>query len=64
MRKLVAVWVLGLGVVGFALSTYPVAVECGWMTRAEAIDRALVDYELERQPVVERFQHQAERFVH
>jgi hypothetical protein len=30
-----------IGVVGFALSTYPVAVERGWMTRAEAIERAL-----------------------
>jgi hypothetical protein len=30
-----------IGVVGFALSTYPVAVERGWMTRAEALERAL-----------------------
>ena len=30
-----------IGVVGFALSTYPVAVERGWMTRAEAVERAL-----------------------
>ena len=29
-----------IGAVGFALSTYPVAVERGWMTRAEAIERA------------------------
>src|SRR5450755_1282358 len=30
-----------IGVVGFALSTYPVAVERGWMTRAEALERSL-----------------------
>jgi len=30
-----------IGVVGFALSAYPVAVERGWMARADAADRAL-----------------------
>jgi len=31
-----------IGVVGFALSAYPVAVERGWMTRADAVERSLV----------------------
>lgn len=30
-----------IGVVGFALSVYPVAVERGWMTRADAVERTL-----------------------
>jgi len=30
-----------IAVVGFALSAYPVAVEHGWMTRADAVDRSL-----------------------
>jgi hypothetical protein len=30
-----------IGVVGFGLSAYPVAVERGWMTRAEAVTRTL-----------------------
>jgi hypothetical protein len=30
-----------IAVVGFALSVYPVAVERGWMTRAEALERSL-----------------------
>ena len=30
-----------IAVVGFALSCYPVAVERGWMTRAEAVERTL-----------------------
>jgi len=30
------------GVVGFALSGYPIAVERGWMTRADAVERTLV----------------------
>ena len=30
-----------IAVVGFALSTYPVAVERGWMTRADAVNRTL-----------------------
>jgi hypothetical protein len=30
-----------IAVVGFALSTYPVAVERGWMTRADAVERSL-----------------------
>ncbi|MCI0435192.1 MAG: hypothetical protein L0271_16365 [Gemmatimonadetes bacterium] len=30
-----------IGVVGFALSAYPVAVERGWMTRADAVERTL-----------------------
>ena len=30
-----------IAVVGFALSAYPVAVERGWMTRAEALARSL-----------------------
>ena len=30
-----------IAVVGFALSAYPVAVERGWMTRDEAVDRTL-----------------------
>jgi hypothetical protein len=30
-----------IGVVGFALSSYPVAVERGWMTRAGAVERTL-----------------------
>ncbi len=30
-----------IGVVGFALSAYPVAVERGWMTRADAVERSL-----------------------
>jgi hypothetical protein len=30
-----------IAVVGFALSVYPVAVERGWMTRAEAVTRSL-----------------------
>src|ERR1035441_8546476 len=31
-----------IAVVGFALSSYPVAVERGWMTRDEAVERTLV----------------------
>ncbi len=31
-----------IGVVGFALSSYPVAVERGWMARADAVARSLV----------------------
>ena len=31
-----------IAVVGFALSAYPVAVERGWMTRADAVARSLV----------------------
>jgi hypothetical protein len=31
-----------IAVVGFALSAYLVAVECGWMTREAAIERTLV----------------------
>ncbi len=31
-----------IAVVGFALSAYPVGVERGWMTRAEAVQRTLV----------------------
>ncbi|TAM33477.1 MAG: hypothetical protein EPN68_01440 [Rhodanobacter sp.] len=31
-----------IAVVGFALSTYPVAVERGWMSRADALQRSLV----------------------
>jgi hypothetical protein len=30
-----------IGVVGFALSVYPVAVERGWMTRTDAVERCL-----------------------
>jgi len=30
-----------IAVVGFALSAYPVAVERGWMTRADAVNRTL-----------------------
>jgi len=30
-----------IAVVGFALSVYPVAVERGWMTRADAVERSL-----------------------
>ncbi|MEO8810248.1 MAG: glucoamylase family protein [Rhodanobacter sp.] len=30
-----------IAVVGFALSVYPIAVERGWMTRAEAVERSL-----------------------
>ncbi len=30
-----------IGVLGFALSAYPVAVERGWMARADAVDRSL-----------------------
>jgi hypothetical protein len=30
-----------IGVVGFALSVYPVAVERGWMPRAAAVERSL-----------------------
>ena len=30
-----------IGVVGFALSAYPVAVERGWMARTEAVERSL-----------------------
>ena len=33
-----------IAVVGFALSCYPVGVERGWMTRADAAARALVDF--------------------
>ncbi|MEP6865381.1 MAG: glucoamylase family protein [Deltaproteobacteria bacterium] len=32
---------VSIAVVGFALSTYPVAVERGWMTRADAVARTL-----------------------
>ena len=32
---------ISIAVVGFALSAYPVAVERGWMTRADALARAL-----------------------
>ena len=31
-----------IAVVGFALSAYPVGVERGWMTRADAVERTLV----------------------
>ena len=31
-----------IAVVGFALSAYPVGVERGWMTRAEAVERTLM----------------------
>jgi len=31
-----------IGVVGFALSAYPIAVERGWMTRADAVPHSLV----------------------
>src|SRR6185369_5227145 len=31
-----------IAVVGFALAVYPVGVERGWMTRAEAMERTLV----------------------
>ena len=31
-----------IAVVGFALSCYPVAVERGWMNRAESMERTLV----------------------
>lgn len=31
-----------IAVVGFALSAYPIAVERGWMTRADAIERSLI----------------------
>jgi len=30
-----------IGVVGFALSAYPIAVERGWMTRVDAVERSL-----------------------
>src|SRR5665213_3983294 len=30
-----------IAVVGFALSAYPVAVERGWMARADAVERSL-----------------------
>ena len=33
---------VSIAVVGFALSSYPVAVERGWMTRAAAIERTLI----------------------
>jgi hypothetical protein len=33
---------VSIAVVGFALSVYPVAVERGWMTRADALERSLV----------------------
>jgi hypothetical protein len=32
---------VSIGVVGFALSAYPVAVERGWMSRAAAVERSL-----------------------
>jgi hypothetical protein len=32
---------VSIGVVGFALSAYPVAVERGWMARADAVERSL-----------------------
>lgn len=32
---------VSIAVVGFALATYPSAVERGWMTRAEAVARSL-----------------------
>jgi len=32
---------VSIAVVGFALSSYPVAVEHGWMTRADAVERSL-----------------------
>jgi len=32
---------VSIGVVGFALSAYPVAVERGWMPRAAAVERSL-----------------------
>jgi hypothetical protein len=32
---------ISIAVVGFALSIYPVAVERGWMTRADAVERSL-----------------------
>jgi hypothetical protein len=31
-----------IAVVGFALSSYPIAVERRWMTRDEAVERSLV----------------------
>ena len=33
---------VSIAVVGFALSSYPVAVERGWMTRAAAVERTLI----------------------
>jgi hypothetical protein len=33
---------VSIAVVGFALSAYPVAVEHGWMTRADAVERILI----------------------
>ena len=35
-----------IAVVGFALTAYPIAVERGYMTRAEAIKRALITFAL------------------
>ena len=32
---------VSIAVVGFALSAYPVAVERGWMARADAVQRSL-----------------------
>ncbi|MGH8571124.1 MAG: hypothetical protein ACREX8_00920 [Gammaproteobacteria bacterium] len=32
---------VSIAVVGFALSVYPVAVERGWMGRADAVERSL-----------------------
>ena len=31
-----------IAVVGFALSNYPIAVERGWLARADAVDRSLL----------------------
>src|SRR5450432_3481320 len=33
---------VSIAVVGFALSTYPVAVERGWLARADAVERSLI----------------------
>src|SRR5690606_36005873 len=30
-----------IGVVGFALSVYPIAVQRGWMSRADAVERSV-----------------------
>ena len=32
---------VSIAVVGFALSSYPVAVERGWLARADAVERSL-----------------------
>ena len=41
-----------IAVVGFALSAYPIAVERGWMSRADAVARTLARSHARRAPLL------------